>query len=101
MESPRNGLALWSHQINTPGSARGRIGRDGRCVDGCPGGRKLALYRSGRHAEALAIYREAWAALDEIGLQPGPELRALEQAILRHDPFPVGGRTAVRPPTPR
>jgi class 3 adenylate cyclase len=45
----------------------------------------LALYRSGRHAEALAAYRDACAALDEIGLQPGPELRQLEQAILRHD----------------
>ena len=45
----------------------------------------LALYRSGRHAQALAAYRDACAALDEIGLQPGPELRALEQAILRHD----------------
>jgi predicted ATPase/class 3 adenylate cyclase/DNA-binding winged helix-turn-helix (wHTH) protein len=46
----------------------------------------LALYRGGRHAEALAAYRDACAALDEIGLQPGPELRQLEQAILRHDP---------------
>jgi predicted ATPase/DNA-binding SARP family transcriptional activator len=46
----------------------------------------LALYRAGRHAEALAAYRDARAALDEIGLQPGPELRQLEQAILRHDP---------------
>ena len=45
----------------------------------------LALYRLGRHAEALAIYRDACAALDEIGLQPSPELRALEDAILRHD----------------
>jgi class 3 adenylate cyclase len=45
----------------------------------------LALYRSGRHAEALAAYRDALGALDEIGLQPGPELRALEQAILQHD----------------
>ena len=45
----------------------------------------LALYRSGRHAEALAAYRDVCAALDEIGLQPGPELRQLEQDILRHD----------------
>jgi class 3 adenylate cyclase len=45
----------------------------------------LALYRSGRHAEALGAYRDACAALDEIGLQPGPELRKLEEAILRHD----------------
>ena len=45
----------------------------------------LALYRSGRHAEALAAYRDACAALDEIGLQPGPQLRELERAILQHD----------------
>ena len=45
----------------------------------------LALYRCGRHAEALAAYRDAGAALDELGLQPGPELRQLEEAILRHD----------------
>jgi DNA-binding SARP family transcriptional activator len=35
----------------------------------------LALYRAGRHAEALAAYHDACAALDEIGLQPGPQLR--------------------------
>ena len=46
----------------------------------------LALYRNGRHAEALAAYRDGCRALDEIGLRPGPELRKLEQAILRHDP---------------
>ena len=46
----------------------------------------LALYRSGRHAEALDAYRTAREALDELGLQPGPQLRQLEQAILRHDP---------------
>ncbi len=45
----------------------------------------LALYRAGRHAEALGAYRDACVALDEIGLQPGPALRALEAAILRHD----------------
>jgi DNA-binding SARP family transcriptional activator len=45
----------------------------------------LALYRAGRHAEALAAYRDACEALDEIGLQPGPELRQLERAILQHD----------------
>ena len=46
----------------------------------------LALYRTGRHAEALAVYRDACAALDGIGLQPGPQLRELERAILQHDP---------------
>ena len=46
----------------------------------------LALYRAGRHPDALAAYRDAAAALDEIGLQPGPELRHIEEEILRHDP---------------
>jgi DNA-binding SARP family transcriptional activator len=45
----------------------------------------LALYRGGRHAEALAVYRDACIALDQIGLQPGPHLRQLEEAILPHD----------------
>jgi DNA-binding SARP family transcriptional activator len=47
----------------------------------------LALYRSGRQAEALAAYREARRVLvDELGIEPGRELQELEQAILRHDP---------------
>jgi DNA-binding SARP family transcriptional activator len=46
----------------------------------------LALYRSGRQAEALAAYREGHAELRELGLEPGSELRNLERAILRQDP---------------
>src|SRR5262249_11787071 len=47
----------------------------------------LALYRSGRQADALAEYREATRLLrDELGLEPGAELRALEAAILNQDP---------------
>ncbi len=46
----------------------------------------LALYRSGRQADALAAYRDARAALDELGLEPSAELRALEQQILLQDP---------------
>ena len=46
----------------------------------------LALYRSGRQAEALEVYRRGRQALDdELGLEPGPELRGLEQRILNHD----------------
>jgi DNA-binding SARP family transcriptional activator len=50
----------------------------------------LALYRSGRQAEALAAYREGHAQLGELGLEPRNELRNLERAILRHDPGLAG-----------
>ena len=47
----------------------------------------LALYRSGRQADALSAYRMAQRELSEgLGLEPGGELRTLEQAILCHDP---------------
>jgi DNA-binding SARP family transcriptional activator/ABC-type transport system substrate-binding protein/streptogramin lyase len=47
----------------------------------------LALYRSGRAAEALRVYGDARRRLvDELGLEPGPALQQLEQAILRQDP---------------
>ena len=49
--------------------------------------RMLALYRAGRQAEALEAYRAARAALvEEIGAEPGRELRRLQEAILRQDP---------------
>ena len=58
--------------------------------------RMLALYRAGRQAEALEAYREARRVLvDEIGIEPGPELRSLHEAILRQDPE-LEGRTPPR-----
>lgn len=47
----------------------------------------LALYRDGRQAEALEVYRETRRLLaDELGLEPSPALRELERAILLQDP---------------
>jgi DNA-binding SARP family transcriptional activator len=47
----------------------------------------LALYRSGRQADALRAYQKARAHLrDELGIDPSPELRELEASILRQDP---------------
>jgi DNA-binding SARP family transcriptional activator len=49
--------------------------------------RMLALYRCGRQAEALEAYRDARRTLVEaVGVEPGPELRRLHEAILRQDP---------------
>jgi DNA-binding SARP family transcriptional activator len=46
-----------------------------------------ALYRSGRQAAALDVYRETRRLLmDELGLEPGPALRDLERAVLTQDP---------------
>lgn len=64
----------------------------------------LALARSGRQAEALAAYRDARRVLvDELGIEPGPELRHLQERILAGDSELLGpaaprSRTAPAPP---
>ena len=59
----------------------------------------LALYRSGRQAEALEAYQDARRELVEtLGIDPGRPLRELEQAILRQDPsLDLAPPTAAEP----
>ena len=69
------------------------------------GQQMLALYRSGRQSDALAAYDAARRVLgDEQGLDPGPELRQLNAAILGHDPIlsvePVEVRARRHLPAP-
>jgi YVTN family beta-propeller protein len=62
------------------------------------GQRMLALYRCGRQAEALEAFRDARRVLlDEVGLEPGPELRRLNDAILGQDPDLDGPRARAYP----
>jgi DNA-binding SARP family transcriptional activator len=59
----------------------------------------LALYRSGRQAEALTAYQEARRTLaEELGLEPSPALRELQRQILSHDPALEATASAPRAP---
>ena len=68
----------------------------------------LALYRCGRQADALEVYREARETLaEDLGLDPSPALQELERAILRQDPSLAAPEAPTRstrplpvPPTP-
>jgi hypothetical protein len=60
----------------------------------------LALHRTGRRAVALAFYRDGRELLVEaLGIEPGPELRAIDQALLTDDfaMIPVGPSACASP----
>jgi DNA-binding SARP family transcriptional activator/ABC-type branched-subunit amino acid transport system substrate-binding protein/streptogramin lyase len=58
----------------------------------------LALYRSGRQAEALQAYQEGRRALaEDLGLEPSESLQSLERRILEHDPELAAPERPVRP----
>lgn len=68
----------------------------------------LALYRCGRQGDALDVYQRTRARLvEELGLEPGPELRRMQARILGQEPSlaadpaqPKGAARLPRPPTP-
>ena len=60
----------------------------------------VALYWSGRQADALETFREARHVLrEELGLEPGPQLRRLQQAILAHDGTILQPPAKIQQPT--
>jgi pimeloyl-ACP methyl ester carboxylesterase len=64
----------------------------------------LALYRSGRHAEALTSYQTfRWTLADELGIEPSAALRELERQMLQQDPsleLPERSKTGAVTPEP-
>lgn len=102
-------LALGRH-VQVVGELEGLVAEH-PLREGLRGRLMLALYRSGRQADALEAYHAARRALvDELGLEPGIKLQELERAILRQDasltapetvplpaPEPPGARRAAAP----
>jgi DNA-binding SARP family transcriptional activator len=85
------------------GGHRGAVGelealvREHPLREGFRGQLMLALYGAGRQAEALEAYQDARRTLvDELGLEPGPALQELEEAILQQDPA-LGFTSPIRP----
>lgn len=77
-------LALGRHQELLPELAELTSAEPTR--EGLAAARMLALYRSGRQANALAVYAELVRHLDEeLGVEPGVEVRDLQVAMLRQD----------------
>jgi predicted ATPase/DNA-binding SARP family transcriptional activator len=78
-------LALGRHAELVP-ELQGLVAAD-PLAEGLRGHLMRALYRSGRQADALEAFAAGRQVLaDELGVEPGPELRALQHAVLTHDP---------------
>ena len=94
-------LAIGRHHELVPELER--LVADHPLREGLCGQLMLALYRAGRQARALEVYRQARVrAHGELGLEPGPALKRLEQAILTSDPAldlaaepPLGGGVQI------
>ncbi|WP_380160588.1 BTAD domain-containing putative transcriptional regulator [Kineococcus sp. R86509] len=95
---------LWAAELETAGPGPGTVAElvDAVAAEPLRERRRellmLALYRSGRQAEALATYRGAHEFLAaELGVDPGPGLQSLHEKVLRADPA-LAGRIATRRP---
>jgi predicted ATPase/DNA-binding SARP family transcriptional activator len=87
-------LALGRHHVLVP--ELDALVHDHPLREGLRGQLMVALYRTGRQADALAAYREGRAVLaEELGIDPGPALQALEVAVLQQAP-----EVAAPPATP-
>lgn len=86
-------------------SSLNQLAEDHPYREGLHRARMLALYRAGRYADALDAYRTVRRLLrEDLGAEPGRDLRDLHRAILNRDPSLDGrssGSIAATPPRPR
>ncbi len=86
------------------GGELGALCREHPYREGLRAQHMVALYRSGRQAEALGAFRQSREALaEELGLDPSPLLRRLDEHVLVQDPaldLAVGGEDQHEPTRP-
>src|SRR5215813_9428142 len=101
-QEERNEASLALGQEGALTAELGRMVTDHPLRERLRGQLMLALYRSGRQAEALEAYRQFRSTLmDELGLEPSSALRELQAAILRHDPVLAPGSATGGTPLAR
>ena len=101
--APRRRSSCASRPTSPPGatprssaSCSGSSART-RCASGLAAQLMLALYRCGRQTEALEAYAATRRVLvEEMGVEPGPQLRELHEAILRQDVGAAGAADRLR-----
>jgi DNA-binding SARP family transcriptional activator/tetratricopeptide (TPR) repeat protein len=102
-------VIAWTREEIRDGDPGAVIGRVAELIEEHPLAEPLAaalmraLYAAGSRTEALERYTATRARLiDELGAEPGPELRALHRAVLRGEPLPDASMPAAppAPPTP-
>ncbi|MFI5958750.1 tetratricopeptide repeat protein [Cryptosporangium sp. NPDC051539] len=103
----RSAVALWARAESTLGHAAAVVDRLQELVTADPLAEPLlvelvrALHLAGRTAEALDTYARARARLiDELGCEPGPELRAAHGAVLKGTPDPAPPGAPLNRPVP-
>jgi DNA-binding SARP family transcriptional activator/tetratricopeptide (TPR) repeat protein len=102
----RDSVIAWAREEIRDGDPGAVIGRVAELIEEHPLAEPLAaalmraLYAAGSRTEALERYTATRARLvDELGAEPGPELRALHRAVLRGEPLP-DAPGSVAPPAP-
>ncbi|BEL09570.1 hypothetical protein Q0Z83_077610 [Actinoplanes sichuanensis] len=108
VEERANACELWADIELSRGGFAGLVSELSRLVqefplrEGLRAQLMIALHRSGRQGEALAVFRDTREyLLDELGVEPGERLQETHRRILRNEPIPAAVIPAAAVPQPR